>query len=309
MILCIGTTPAAQRVMVFGKLEHDEVNRARATFDGAAGKSINVAKVLATLGARAFATGFVGGSRGRELLELVRAKGIETEFVEVSTPTRQCVSVLEESGRAVTELVEESRPVAAADYASLKEIVRNRLPHCDAVIMSGSLTPGGPEDFYKEITLLANEGQKLCVVDAQGRPLTEALGAQPGLVKPNRRELAATVRRQLKTDAEVIEAMKEIRKLGAIRVVVTAGKLPAFALAGDQLWRITSPDIAAVNPIGSGDAFTAALVWRLVQKDDLGEACRWAAAAGTANALSAMPGELDRDDVERLRGQVKVEAL
>lgn len=309
MILCIGTTPAAQRVMVFGRLEHNEVNRARATFDGAAGKSINVAKVLAVLGARPLATGFAGGNRGRELLDLVRAKGIETEFVEVAAPTRQCISVLEESGRAVTELVEESQPVSATDYSSLRAIIRERLPHCEAVIMSGSLTPGGPVDFYKEITAMANGSGKLSVVDAQAAPLSEALSARPGLVKPNRRELAATVQRDLSRDAQVIEAMKEIRKRGAVRVVITAGKLPTLALAEDQLWRIHSPEVQVVNPIGSGDAFTAALVWRLGQQDDLGQACRWAAAAGAANALSVMPGELDRRELERLQDQVKVEAL
>jgi fructose-1-phosphate kinase PfkB-like protein len=52
MILCIGTTPAAQRVMVFRKLALDAVNRAVSTMDGAGGKSVNVAKILKTLGDR-----------------------------------------------------------------------------------------------------------------------------------------------------------------------------------------------------------------------------------------------------------------
>ena len=43
MILCVGTTPAAQRVMVFDRLIAGEVNRARITLDGFAGKSVNVA--------------------------------------------------------------------------------------------------------------------------------------------------------------------------------------------------------------------------------------------------------------------------
>ncbi|HEX7617679.1 MAG TPA: 1-phosphofructokinase, partial [Verrucomicrobiae bacterium] len=63
-ILCIGTTPAAQRVMIFRKLTPDAVNRAVTTLDGAAGKSINVAKILKTLGAHPVATGFLGGERG-----------------------------------------------------------------------------------------------------------------------------------------------------------------------------------------------------------------------------------------------------
>jgi tagatose 6-phosphate kinase len=164
-------------------------------------------------------------------------------------------------------------------------------------------------DLYREITLQAKAAGILSVVDAQGLPLVEALAAQPGLVKPNRQELAATVQRSLSSESEIVAAMHEVRKRGAVRVVVTSGKAAALALQDEQVWRIQPPSISAVNPIGSGDAFTAALVWRLVQKENLGEACRWAAAAGAANALSAMPGELDRDDVERLVNEVKLEKL
>ncbi len=57
MILCIGTTPAAQRVMLFRKLTPDTVNRAAVTLDGAAGKAINVAKVLKALGEQAGGNG------------------------------------------------------------------------------------------------------------------------------------------------------------------------------------------------------------------------------------------------------------
>jgi tagatose 6-phosphate kinase len=64
-----------------------------------------------------------------------------------------------------------------------------------------------------------------------------------------------------------------------------------------------------VNPIGSGDAFASGLLWRLLRGEDLGEACRWATAVGTANALTPMAGEVHEDDVQRLAGQVTVERL
>jgi 1-phosphofructokinase family hexose kinase len=309
MILCIGTTPAIQRVMVFAKLELDAVNRAMETQDGFAGKSINVAKVLAHLGQRAFATGFAGGERGRELQSAVTARGIESEFVTVSPTTRQCVSLLDQSTGMVTELVEESGAVTPSDYTALEVIVNKRLSTCQAVVMSGSLTPGGPVDFYKRITRAANQHGILSMVDAQGPPLIESLEARPGLVKPNRRELAATVQRALRTEEELIAGMHEVQKRGARQVVVTAGNEPTLATDGHDLWRIHSPKIKPINPIGSGDSFTAALVWRLTQKEPLGEACRWAAAAGAANALSLMPGELNPRDVEQLAEQVKVEKL
>jgi fructose-1-phosphate kinase PfkB-like protein len=162
---------------------------------------------------------------------------------------------------------------------------------------------------YHRLTQLAKRVGVLTMVDAQGPPLVEALKAQPGLVKPNRRELAVTVQRELRNEAELIDAMREVQKRGARRIVVTAGKTATLALDEQDLWRIHPPEIKAANPIGSGDAFTAALVWQMTRKQTLGDACRWGAAAGAANALSLMPGELDWQDVERLATQVKVERL
>jgi fructose-1-phosphate kinase PfkB-like protein len=129
------------------------------------------------------------------------------------------------------------------------------------------------------------------------------------LVKPNRGELAATVQRSLLSESDVIEAMREVSSRGARRVVVTAGKEPVVALDGEHIWKIHSPKIRPVNPIGSGDAFTAGLVWRLLLNENLDECCRWAVATGAANALGLMPGELDKTDVERLAAEVRVERL
>src|SRR5580765_3877688 len=106
MILCIGTTPAVQRVMVFHKLAVDAVNRAAKTLDGVAGKSVNVAKVLKALGEEPLATGFLGGDRGEYLKEVLARAGIELDFVTVSVRTRQCVTVIDESAGTQTELVE-----------------------------------------------------------------------------------------------------------------------------------------------------------------------------------------------------------
>jgi len=309
MILCIGTTPAAQRVMVFRRLTPDAVNRAVTTHDGAAGKSVNVAKVLQALGERPVAVGFLGGDRGDSVRASLAGLGIEQDFVTVAARPRQCITLLDQSAGTTTELVEESQAVSAADYEALLRVIRRRLPGCRAVVMSGTIAPGAPADLYLHCTKLAREAGALTLVDAQGPALLEVLKAGPGLVKPNRSELAATLGRELKDQAAVLSAMQELCERGAQRVVVTAGKAPTLAFDGRTCWRIQAPRIDAVNPIGSGDAFTAGLVWRLLRGEDLGEACRWAAAAGAANTLTLMAGEVNRKDVERLVEQVSVETL
>lgn len=309
MILCIGTTPAAQRVMVFKRLSLDSVNRAAATVDGIAGKSINVAKVFKALGARPVAMGFLGGPRGEEIKNSLAARQIEADFIKVASPTRQCITVIDQSNGTMTELVEESQAVAAADFERLTNALENRIGNCRAVLMSGTIAPGGPVGLYRRWTELARRSGALAIVDAQGPALDETLAAQPDLVKPNRQELARTLGRELPTEADLIAAMRELLKRGARRVVVTAGRETVLAADGHFLWHVHPPRIAPINSIGSGDAFTAGLVWRWLEGDNLGEACRWGAAAGAANALSLMPGELEFADVERLARQVAVETL
>ena len=309
MILCIGTTPAIQRVMIFRKLTLDAVNRAVTTLDGPSGKSVNVAKVLKTLGEHPVGTGFLGGNRG-ELLRLALAeKEVESDFVTVSTPTRQCITVIDDSAGTHTELVEESQPVKREDFEKLTAIIRLRMPQSRAAVMSGTIVAGGSAAFYFDCTKLAGTAGVFSVVDAHGTALIEALKAKPGLVKPNRSELAMTMERQLRSAADVKEAMCELRERGARQIVVTAGREPTLAFDGKKFWQVSVPEIIPKNPIGSGDAFTAGLVSRLVRGDDLGEACRWGNAAGAANALTVMPGELNRLDVERLAKDIQVQKI
>lgn len=299
-ILCLGPTPAAQRVMVFPKLTRNAVNRTAMALDTAAGKSVNVAKVLKALGGHPVALGFLGGGRGDFVRSQLAGRNIQMDFLPVTANTRECLTILDESDGACTELVEESHPVSAADYEKLEARVRQYLVQCRAIVLSGSLTPDGPRDFYSRCVSLARAQRVISVVDASGTPLAEALRAGPGLVKPNRSELAATVGRRLEDETAVLSAMRELQERGAQRVVVTAGAGAVLAWDGRNAWKITVPTIHPRNPIGSGDAFTAGMVWRLLRGEDLGEACRWGAAVGAANALSLLPGEIDFAEVGAL---------
>lgn len=306
-VLCVGTTPAVQRVMVFPRLLPGEVNRARQTLDGVAGKSVNVSKVLRALGGQAVALGFQGGEPGRRLLATLEARGIPCGFVPVNPSTRLCVTLIDETTQTVTELVEESHPVAHDAYERLLHLVEQHLPDSQAIILSGTIATGGPSDLYARCVSRARSLKVLSCVDASGAPLAEAWQARPDVVKPNRKELAVTVGRVLPDETSVWRAMQEVGEQGAGNVVVTAGSERTLAWDGQRGWRVRPPRVQAVNPIGSGDAFTAGLVWRLIQGDDLGEACRWGTAAGAANALNQLAGEVERGEVERLAAEVLVE--
>lgn len=309
MILCLGATPALQRVMLFRKLVSDAVNRAVTTIDGAGGKSVNVAKVLTALGERALVVGFLGGERGTSLRLLLAERGIDADCIEVAPSTRQCVTAIDEAAATVTELVEESQPVDRACYADLMDLLRRRVGGCRAAVMSGTLTPGGPEDFYYECVRVTRAAGALAVVDAQGPALMRSLAARPDLVKPNRAELSVSIGRQLTDEAATRRSMHELWERGARQVVVTCGAEPTLAFDGRTFWRVTPPPVPAKNPIGSGDAFTAGLVVQLLRGAELDAACRWGVAAGSANALTLMVAEVRLADVERLAREVMIDKL
>jgi tagatose 6-phosphate kinase len=307
VIICLGVTPAIQRVMSFDGLVIDEVNRAVETSESVAGKSINVAKVLAALGEEVVATGFVGGERGEALRQELDRREIRHDFVTVDARTRMCVTVMDRAAGTVTELVEESRPVEPAAYERLTGKLRTLLGGARMLVLSGTLTPGGPSDYYRTCIELARGHGVGVLLDTQKRPLLEALGARPTLVKPNRAELAAALGVAIDSERALREAMGEVIRRGAESVVITMGREGAMGLHEGRFWRVSAPAIDAVNPIGSGDAFSAGLAAAMVHGRDFTDSLRWGAACGASNALTALAGEVRAEDVQRLIGQVQVE--
>jgi len=309
MILCLGMTPALQRVMVFKNLAIDSVNRAILTLDGPAGKSINVAKVLKTLNETVVACGFYGGERGRNILSALLKHRVVTEFVEVAS-TRQCVTVIDESAGTHTELVEESPSVTPQECKQLFDIFQQLISvNCRAVVLSGTLAPGANPDFYFQCLMHANKKGLFTAIDAQKEPLLKALDAKPDLIKPNIHELGWTLGENLQTETQLIAAMRKVHQLGAQRVVITAGANPTLAFDGELWWRIIPPKIKPLNPIGSGDSAMAAILVHLLKGDELGEAARWGSAAGAANTLTHMAGQIDVNEMNKLAENVVVEKI
>jgi tagatose 6-phosphate kinase len=308
MILCVGTTPVWQRSMVFERVKNNDVNRAAAVYDYASGKSVNVARVLHTLGKEVTAVGFAGGGRGEAMLADLRRAGIVNEFVDVAAAeTRQCVTVIDRAARTATELVEESKSVPPEGWTRLEATLDRLLPAATACVLSGSLPPGAPQDFYLRCLRRAPAGVSV-VLDARGEPLRRALGHGRFIAKLNRDELAATVGRALESEGRLLAAMRGVMPPDG-RVVVTAGPDTVLAAEAKRAWRITPPKVVAESAVGSGDAFAAGMVMGLLEDGSFAEACALSAACGAANAMTELAGFLSPDDVRRLRAEVRVEAL
>ncbi len=307
MILCVGTTPAVQRMMEFDRVAIDAVNRAIGVTETASGKSINVAAVTHVLGEPVLATGFLGGTSGRFIRARLEEMGIGHDFVEVAPNTRTCITVIDRRTGQATELVEEARPVEPAAYEAMLDKVRAHAPEARVAVLSGSLPPGAPENLYARCVEALSRDNIPCIVDAREEALRLAAKHGPMLVKPNRAELAATLGRAIDNDQDLREAILSLLEKGPRWAVVTMGPDGAIASDGRAFWWIRVPAVKAVSPIGSGDSFAAGLAVGIARGMDLSEASRLGAACGAANAMNALSGCVHPEQVQTLLKQIDVQ--
>ena len=307
MILFLGTTPAVQRAMHFERVTVDDVNRATRVVVEAAGKSVNAARVAHTLGASTVATGFLGGDSGELVRRSLDAQGVRHDFVTVAPATRVCVTVVDRQQNQVTELVEEHAAVAPGDYAALLDRVKHHAGTCDVGLLSGSLPPGAPVDFYARCMELARSAR--WVVDASGEPLRHALSLRPFVVKPNARELSDTVGLPVDTDDELRGAIRKLLASGPTWAVVTRGARPVVVSDGAVFFQIIPPHVESVSPIGAGDAFAGALATALFRGQPMDLACAYATSVAAASTLRLLAGEVDLTDAARILPNVRVEPM
>lgn len=274
----------------------------------AGGKGINVARVYQTLGGQAVATGFLGGSNGDYIRRHLTAEGISDAFVTVAEESRVCIAVMDPVTGTQTEVNENGPNVEPADCEALFGRLRELLPGCEAVILSGSIPPGTPPTIYRDIIRLAQEEFGVrAVLDTSGEALAQGVTARPYLAKPNQHELLAL---NIQAD-DVGSAAQALRERYAIPVaLVSAGARGAYLAAAEGVWSAVPPPVALVSAVGSGDSMTAGFLWALLgQNASLSEALRLGVGAGTANVLSEGAGFLESAQVYDLTRRTRLTQL
>jgi 1-phosphofructokinase family hexose kinase len=310
MIVCLGTTPTIQRTMLFDRFVHDAVNRAAEVREYASGKSVNVAKVLRTLGHNAVATGFVGGTRGAMLGQYLDEAGVPHAFIDAEVETRLCTTVIDRSTGDVTELVEDARPIEGPAWQMLSKRLEELLPRASTWVFSGTIAPGAPPDFYTGFLARFRGKNPQVLIDARGEPLREAL-RQPGVVaKCNREEFEDTVGTKFSTEAELRRAMERAAPQGGA-LVVTLGVDGAVAYEVGRFWRVHVPPVKVISAVGSGDAFAAGLASgrNRREKIDPAQSLALAAACGAANAMTSDSGWVRPSDLGEILPKVVVEEV
>jgi 6-phosphofructokinase 2 len=274
------------------------------------GGGINVARVAARLGGDVRAVFPVGGEVGQLLERLVKDEGVASTAVPVMGETREDVTVFDQSRGEQFRFVMPGPRLEAAEWGACLQALRAQGPGPAYLCASGSLPPGAPDDFYKQVAAIAAEWGARFVLDTSGAALKAAITAPIHLIKPNLRELRELTGAPLTDRPSMIEACRSLIAQSHVRqVALSLGAEGALLVTAKTAWWVGALPINAVSTVGAGDSFLGAMVWALAGGSPIEEAFRWAAAAGSA-ALLAAGTELCRPaDVRRLLVEVTMTPL
>ncbi|PID58922.1 hypothetical protein CSB45_02670 [candidate division KSB3 bacterium] len=308
MILCVGLTPVYQRTLTIEGFQIDRVNRVKpGILESSAGKGINVARTIKTLGHDALVTGFLGGDTGKYVQSALAEEGLRADFVHVTNATRICTTIIDPQQQTYTEIVEEGRPVSDSEIEQICQLYAQHLADCRLVAIAGSAPQRVPHDIYADFIRAAHTLHKPVLVDTQKKLLLHSLDARPFLVKINREELGAAFQQQIDSTETLFHLIDRLHERGVECVLISHGKDALLLSYAGKRWRIFPPSIQAVNPIGSGDAVLGGLAVALSEGQAPVEAARLGTACGAANALTLLPGSIRLEDVARFKGDVHAE--
>ncbi|MBC7267916.1 MAG: ribokinase [Streptomyces sp.] len=245
------------------------------------GKGANQAVAAARLGARTALLARVGDDAyGRLLLGSQRAAGVDTVGVLVGgAPTGVALITVDPSGdNSIVVSPGANGKLTPADVQAAASLF-----HASRVVSTQLEIP--LETVVAVVRSLA-PGSRFVLNPSPPRPLPgEVLGACDPLIV-NEHEARVILGAACVSDAPGDWARLLLAK-GPRSVVVTLGAEGALVASGEGVVHVPSVPVDVVDTTGAGDAFTAALAWRLGAGEPLARAAAYAARVGAAAVTRA----------------------
>ena len=299
MIVTVTPNPSIDRtVTLTAPLTRGAVHRVSSVTTEPGGKGVNVARALTLAGLDAVAVLPAAGND--PLVAALQASAVPFRCVPITEPVRTNLAITESDG-TTTKLNERG---AALDGAALDALTRSVVAsaeHASWVVLSGSLPPGVPDDWYADVVALLEPFQCQVAIDTSDAPLAALAAsfgrAAPDVIKPNAEELASLTGASaelLETavaqgDPEpVVSAARRLQDQGARAVLATLGSAGAVLVSNTGSWLATPPPIVPRSTVGAGDASLAGYVRAAVGGAEPPQRLQMAVAYGSAAA--ALPG-------------------
>ncbi len=267
------------------------------------GGGINVSRVCRRLGEITVAVLPLGGPPGGRMADLLIEELDEADVrtIPMAGDTRESISIVASTTGDQYRFVLPGPSLGRSEVDLCIDAVAATVLAAGSrcVVVSGSVPDGVELDIFARLVALVPEAS--VIVDTSGPALTAALRSGAYLVKPSARELAAAAGRELLTEADIIDAAREVKSDSDVEVIVVSiGPGGAVVLTADDTIRLRAPTVQVRSAVGAGDSMVAGIAVGLNRQLDLTQAVALGVAAGTAAVLTDGTDLCHVEDVDRL---------
>ena len=214
------------------------------------GKGANQAIVAARCSAPVRLVAPIGDDGpGERIRSSLAREGVRTDGLTTSAHgTDRCVITVDSRGEnTIVSLVEAARnfdPIAETPIATW-------IAPGDFVVMQGNLRPSVTRDC---LALARSKGARTVLNPSPTYAGDEYDWTLVDLILVNRGEAIELA------GGEAEESARELRRKGAGAVVLTLGPDGALFVSADETFRVTAPQVVAIDAVGAGDVFCGVLV-------------------------------------------------
>lgn len=280
MIYTITTNPSLDYYLKISDLKRNEHNRSEEEYYDAAGKGVNVSKILDDLGISTITLGFLGGFPKEYYLDLLtKFTLIQPQFTIIKDNTRINVKVDAENE---TSLNAKGPSITKEEFdrflIRLDSIYDN-----DYVVISGNIQEELYEGMLMAVKKLVNNGVKV-ILDTDEEFDLEAVKYKPFLIK--------TTASDIGTDEEIIikEGTNCVNE-GTKYFLYSSIGMPSYLFTKDCYYKCDISKYDFDSSVGTNDSMIAGFLFALLKAANPLEAFTY------ANAVTLSAHLLD-DDID-----------
>jgi 6-phosphofructokinase 2 len=305
MIFTVTLNPALDRAINVERFLSDDTMRVSSETFYAAGKGIDVSRVIRELNGQSVALGLIGGYDGLHLEGLLINAGVMTQFTKISNETRTNI-ILKENSTGRQYVISAAGPeITATEIGQLYNCILD-IKDMNYLVLSGSLPRGVTPNIYGQLILAGRKKEAFIFLDADGAALKDSINYLPTGIKPNIHELSRLVGKDLKDESDIVKSCDQIHQKGIAYVLVSRGKDGLILSTKNVKIKATAPPIKSESSVGAGDSAVAGFILGHSLGKDLDECLRLACAAGTATAQTPGTELCHREAVDRILQLVEI---
>jgi len=260
------------------------------------GKGANQAVALARLGARVALVARVGSDIfGDQAMVNLSRESVETRYVTRDKGHPSGVALITVDGRGeniITVAPGANGALSPADVEAAEEAIAS-----SAALLVQMEIPA--ETVEAAVDAARDLGVRVVLNPAPARPLSDDLLGKVEVLVPNETELRLAA--GVGEDVTVEKTARSLIERGCGAVVVTLGGQGGLVVTAEASARVPAFKVKAVDAVGAGDAFVAALAYGICSGRDLEGAAAFACAAAAlaTTRRGAQPSLPSLGEVER----------